>query len=42
MGPKPFLDKRFSLFLVKFKKLEYSAPLSIRYTGSVLNLRWPR
>jgi len=28
MGPKRFLSKKFSLFIVKFKKLGFSAPLS--------------
>jgi len=28
MGPKRFLSEKFSLFIVKFKKLGFSAPLS--------------
>jgi len=31
MGPKCFWRQNFSLFIVKFKKLGFSAPLSKQY-----------
>jgi len=38
MGPKCFQSKSFSLFIVKFKKLGFSAPL-IRLRVSEFNLQ---
>jgi len=37
MGPKRFQRQSFSLFLVKFKKLEFSAPLRVKMNHFVLS-----
>jgi len=40
-GTKTYLDKFFSLFLVKFKKLGFSAPLKVKYSYNFLTkARW--